>query len=165
MSREELTFTLNTLRDGRRNLVNAYCSEDHGLYFYIFSFAPGGPEMELAINKYFFEWLSAHSNMTTKECNDDSSLVLCPPEFTDYFLHAYKKLCEQFIVDKPNIDSEQSNAMTILVKEKISSLKRLIEIGSQHEDKLKKLQYLSVKERYLFNKLFTSLKESNYGHS
>lgn len=164
MSRNELIFTLNLLREGRKKLVNAYCSEDHDLYFYMFSLPPDGPEMGLAINKYFFEWLGAHSNVPTKEC---TSAVSCLPsaELNDYFLRAYKKLCERFILDDPDIEGEQSNALMILVKEKISNLNKLIAIGSHHEEKLKRLRYLTTKERYLFDKLFTSLKESNHGHA
>lgn len=164
MSREELTFTLNILHNGRRKLVNAYCSEDHDLYIYMFSLPPNGSEMELAINKYFFEWLGTHSTMPTKECNGNFSCSLSP-ELTNYFLRAYKKLCERFIVNNTNKESEQSNALTELVRKKINHLNELIEIGLQYEEKLKKLRYLSTKEQYLFDRLFISLKELNHGHA
>ncbi|SDZ02348.1 hypothetical protein [Nitrosomonas sp. Nm58] len=158
MSREELVFALNILREGRSKLVNSYCSEDPNLYSYMFSLPPNGPEMDLAIDKYFFEWLSAHSDMQIKECKN-SSTPTPSPEITSYFLQAYKKLCERFIVDRINIEGKQSNALTSLVKEKIDNLNKLLAISAQHEEKLKKLRYMSTKEKYLFDELFTSLKE------
>lgn len=164
MNREGLITTLKLLRDRRESLIGAYCNEDHDLYIHMFLLPHDSPEMELAISKYFLEWLNTHSIMPSKELRP-SAFNGYSSEFIDYYISAYKKLCENFLAGKAALKGERSDVLLDFIKDKIDNLSLLLEIGMRHEEKLSKLRYMGTKERNLFNRKFNSLKESGHGNS
>ena len=166
MTPSNLVKILDALKKGRLNLIDDYRTEKPDLYWFMFKYEPFSSDMDAAINRYMFHWLSQHpaiyQSMTMEGGKEDASLENGK---LDAFILSYRKLCERFIVDGVSDSKAKSHVLEKMVHDSIMYLDKLLGVSELANMRLQKLVYQNIKSKTVFDRLFNELKEKQDGLS
>ena len=163
MTKSNICEILSVFVEGRRRLVSDFCSEEPVLYHPMFAYEANSANMELAVDKYFFEWLNSHGEIYNKLRNADADADSRDTQREDdlnAFLLSYRKLCERFLMDKSQVSDEISHSLDTLVNVSIQYIDELLAMSGKSDVRLRKLCYQHNKSKYLFEREFTLLKDN-----
>ncbi|MBN9096238.1 hypothetical protein [Pandoraea pnomenusa] len=163
MEKNELALALKILKLGREAIVADFCTENPDLYEAMFDYEPSSGEMDVALSRYSFNWLSRHPNFFEK-FREDEGLTFgeISPKV---FFQAYRNLCESFLRKTAVTSGEGCSIFEQSIQSSVRYLDELLEAGGRSDERMRRLVYESKKSRKLFERLCNELKGSSNGNS
>lgn len=164
MRKNELLLTLKSLRLARQSMVSEFCAEEPALYRPMFAYRPFSSEMNVALSRYSFNWLSRHPRFY-QEVSAEESPVSGTEFSLSVFFQAYRRLCESFLQLDSVAPGQKSPILEDLVKSSVKYLDELLQVSERSDERMRRLVYESEKSRYLFERLCEDLKGNSDGNA
>jgi hypothetical protein len=163
MTKNELLRVLKSLKLGRQSIVSEFCAEEPDLYRPMFAYKPFSGDMDVALSRYSFNWLSKHPSFYKEALEEEGA---SGAEFSsEAFFRAYRTLCESFMRQDSVAPGQKSPILEELVKSSVKYLDELLQVSDRSDERMRRLVYESEKSRHLFERRCENLKGSHNGNT
>lgn len=143
-------------------MASEFCAEEPDLYRPMFAYKPLSSEMDVALSRYSFNWLSGHPRFHQEILEDEG---LASGAESGVFLQAYRNLCESFLRGDSVPPGQKSPILEELVKSSVKYLDELLQVSELSDERMRRLAYESEKSRHLFERLCENLKDNHNGNA